>query len=475
MTDGALPRSTPEAQGVSSEALGLLLSELDVHLDSVHGVVVVRHGHVVAEASWSPYAVDAPHSMYSVSKSFTATAVGFAVAEGLLTADDRLIDLFPESAPVDPDARVRELRVRHLLTMNTGHADDTMEAIFENETGDGVAAFLATPLAADPGTLFVYNTGASYVLSALVQKLTGVRLLDYLTPRLFEPLGIRGARWEQDARGIDMGGFGLTITTRDLAAFGQLFLQRGVFGGERMLSEEWVAAATAPLVPSAGGTPDWQQGYGYQMWTSVHGYRGDGAFGQFCLVLPDDDAVIAITGSLPDMQKPLDALWRHREAVLGEGPLDENPDAAVTLAAIVAGLEVSAPASAAAFPAGLEGARYLLDGGPNDAVAVSPDAQGTALVFTVGGVDHRIVVGADRWAAGLTDLAPEPGTPIFARGGWADSSTFRARVVGGDDPHGFDHELRFDAESGERVDWTSRELVSFDPIVTQTGAGRRES
>lgn len=475
MTDGALPRSTPEPQGVSSGALGLLLAELDAQLDSVHGVVVARHGHVVAEASWAPYAVDRPHSMYSVSKSFTATAVGFAVAEGLLTVDDRLIDHFPGSAPADPDARVRELRVRHLLTMTTGHADDTMEAIFDDETGDGVAAFLATPLAADPGTHFVYNTGASYVLSALVQKLSGMRLLDYLTPRLLEPLGIRGARWEQDARGIDMGGFGLSITTRELAAFGQLFLQRGVFAGERLLSEEWVATASAPLVPNAGGVPDWRQGYGYQMWTSVHGYRGDGAFGQFCLVLPDDDAVIAITGSLPDMQKPLDIVWAHREAVFGSGTLPEDAHATATLAAIVAGLEVPAPASAVAFPAGLEGARYLLDGGPYDAVAVAPGAQGTTLVFAVGGVDHRIVVGADHWVPGATDLAPEPGTPIFARGGWADASTFRARVVGGDDPHGFDYELRVDGVSGERIEWASRELVSFDPIVTQTGAGRRES
>jgi len=462
MTFGALPRSTPEAQGVSSETLGLLISELDERLDSMHGIVVVRHGHVVAEAGWAPYTVDGPHSMYSVSKSFTASAVGFAVAEGLLTVDDRLVDLFPESAPAHPDTRLGELRVRHLLTMTTGHADDTMDAIFEHDGADGVAAFLATPLAADAGTLFVYNTGATYVLSAIVQKLSGERLLDYLTPRLFEPLGIRGARWEHDARGIDMGGFGLTISTRDLAAFGQLFLQGGVFGGARLLSEEWVATASAPLVPSAGDTPDWQQGYGYQMWTSVHGYRGDGAFGQFCLVLPDDDAVIAITGSLPDMQKPLDVLWAHREALFA-GASHGSP--------LPSALEVPAPASAAGFPAELDGVRFRFEGGPFEAIRVEPDAAGTVLVLTQGGVDHRFVVGADRWVPGSTDLAPEPGTPVFARGGWTDAATFRARVVGADDPHGFDHELRFD---GDDVRWTSRELVSFEPVVTQSAAGRRE-
>ena len=464
MTDDALPRSTPEAQGVASTALRSLFAGLD-RLDSVHGVVVVRHGHVVAEASWAPYGVEVPHAMYSVSKSFTASAVGLAVAEGLLSVDDRLVDLFPEAVPENPDARLRELRVRHLLTMTTGHADDTTDALFH--ATDRVGAFLRIPLAADPGTLFVYNTGASYVLSALVQKLSGERLLDYLTPRLLAPLGIRGARWEHDEHGVDMGGFGLTITTRDLAAFGQLFLEGGVFAGRRLLPENWVRTASSPLVPSTGGTPDWQQGYGYQMWTSVHGYRGDGAFGQFCLVLPEHDAVIAITGSMLDMQEPLDVLWAHLEALFADAPLPAG-DADAPL---VTRLQVPAPASEVALPAHLAGARYLLDGGGFDAIRVEADAVGTALVLTRDGVDHRFAIGADHWAAGATDLAPVPASPVLARGGWADETTFRARIVAADDPHGFDHELVFD---GDRVVWTSRELVSFEPVVTQRAEGRRE-
>jgi len=468
MTDDVLPRSAPEAQGVSTAALHALVAELDARLDSVHGLVVVRHGNVVTEASWAPYDVDAPHAMYSVSKSFTASAVGLAVAEGLLTVDDRLIDHFPESAPADPDSRLQQLRVRHLLTMTTGHADDTMGAVFESD--DGVGAFLRVPLAADPGTLFVYNTGASYVLSALVQRLTGERLLDVLTPRLLAPLGITGAQWEQDHRGIDMGGFGLTLTTRDLAAFGQLFLQGGVFAGERLLPAEWVATASSALVPNSGGTPDWQQGYGYQMWTSVHGYRGDGAFGQFCLVLPDDDAVIAITGSLPDMQKPLDILWAHREALFSDAPLPENPTAAAALGDAIDALQVPSPDAAVAFPQAYAGVRYQLDGGPFEAVSVEPAPTGAALVLTRDGVDHRIVVGSDAWEDGVTDLAPEPASAVVARGGWVDASTFRARVIAAQDPHGIDHELAYD---GDTVVWTSRELVSFDPIVTQRAVGRR--
>jgi hypothetical protein len=188
-------------------------------------------------------------------------------------------------------------------------------------------------------------------------------------------------------------------------------------------------------------------------------------------VLPDDGAVIAVTGSLPDMQKPLDILWAHREALFGDGPLPDDQTAQHALADAIAALEVPSPDAAAAFPAEFDGVRYLLDDAPFDAVSVEAEPDGAALILTQNGLDHRFRIGADRWAEGLTDLAPEAATPVFARGGWVDATTFRARIVGADDPHGFDHELRFD---GDTVVWTSRELVSFDPIVTQRAVGRRE-
>lgn len=469
MSLGPLPRSAPEAHGVSSAGVRALLAELDDHLDSVHGFVLVRHGHLVAEAEWAPYAVDAPHALYSVSKSFTSTAIGFAVAEGLLSVEDRLVDLFPDEAPADPDPRLSELRVRHLLTMTTGHTEDSMEAIAAAGEASWVAAFLALPREVDPGSLFVYDTGASYVLSALVQKLSGERLLDYLTPRLFEPLGITGAAWQQDPHGIDLGGFGLSLTTRDIAAFGQFLLQRGRVGDRQLLPAAWIDTATSALVPNAGSTPDWAQGYGYQFWRGRHGYRGDGAFGQFCIVLPEHDAVIAMTGSLRDLQRPLSLIWAALDAVF---PNEVSPSAAAE-GPVIARFEVPAPrgARSSGLLASPEGLRFRLEAASGfDALAIEPHPEGTVVVVEHAGREHRFLYGADRWIAGLTDLAPEPGTPIRARGAWTSDAVFRGRVVVADDPHGFDHELRL---SGDELEWTSRELVSFDPIMRRTVRGRR--
>ncbi|MBW7461807.1 serine hydrolase, partial [Paenibacillus sepulcri] len=152
---------------------------------------------------------------------------------------------------------------------------------------------LAAPVEHEPGTHFVYNSGATYMLSAILQKVTGQTLLEYLQPRLIEPLGIKGAAWDVCPRGINVGGWGLNVTTEDIARFGQLYLQKGMWNGQRLLTEEWIAEATSSQISNGdGGVNDWAQGYGYQFWRCRHGvYRGDGAFGQFCIVMPEQDAV----------------------------------------------------------------------------------------------------------------------------------------------------------------------------------------
>ncbi|WP_168200441.1 serine hydrolase domain-containing protein [Protaetiibacter larvae] len=475
-----LPRSAPEAQGVSRDAVRSLFARLDAELDSLHGLVLVRHGHVVAEANWEPYAVDAAHALYSVSKSFTSTAIGFAVAEGLLGVDDRLVELFPDAAPADPSPRLAELRVRHLLTMSTGHAEDTFDAVaagIASEDSSGVAAFLALPLEHDPGARFVYNTGASYVLSALVQRLSGERLLDYLTPRLLEPLGIVGAGWQQDRHGIDFGGFGLSITTRDIAAFGEFLLRRGRAGGRQLLPAEWIDTASAAHVANASDWPDWRQGYGYQFWRSRHGFRGDGAFGQFCLVLPEHDAVIAITASLRELQEPLEILWGALDGLFPASPPERSPEPSradgTQGAPELAHFEVPAPTGARTSPrlASLAWARYQLEPSSGfDTLEIEPHREGTTLVFEAEDGVQRIHFGATRWIPGTSTRPAEPATPIRARGAWVSDAVFRGRVVAADDPHGVDHELRLD---GDDVVWTRTPLVSFGPITTRTSRGRR--
>ncbi len=203
----ALPRSTPEAQGISSAAIREYIETADRDVDSMHSFMLVRHGHVVAEAWWQPESADKPHVLWSLSKSFTSTAVGLAVAEGKLSVDDPVLKFFPDDAPKNPSANLKQMRVRDLLTMNAGHQDE----LNWREADHWVKAFLAHPVPHKPGTHFRYNTPATYMLSAIVQKVTGQTVLEYLTPRLFEPLGIEKPRWDNSPQGISIGGYGLFL------------------------------------------------------------------------------------------------------------------------------------------------------------------------------------------------------------------------------------------------------------------------
>src|SRR5262245_26309306 len=214
-----LPRSSPEAQGVSSSAVLAFVRAADKDLDALHSFMLVRHGHVVAEGWWTPYATDSPHMLFSLSKSFTSTAVGLAVAEGKLSIDDPVLQFFPDEAPAEPSANLKAMRLSDLLRMNTGHQTEPPRR--PNESW--AKTFLAHPVPFKPGTHFLYNTSATYMLSAAVQKATGQTVLDFLKPRLFEPLGIERPTWEVSPQGITTGGYGLSVRTEDIAKFGQLY------------------------------------------------------------------------------------------------------------------------------------------------------------------------------------------------------------------------------------------------------------
>lgn len=314
---GRLDRSTPEAQGVSSNYILGFLEALAKHNHDPHSIMILRHGYVIAEGWWAPYQAEQRQTLYSLSKSFTSSAVGMAVKEGKLTLNDKVIDFFPESVPEKIDQRHHMLRVKHLLTMAVGHGHDTTFEMVQSQ--DWVKTFLAFDFDQEPGSVFLYNSGATYMLSAIVQKVTGQNVLDYLQKRLFEPLSIQGADWERDPQGRCTGGWGLRLQTEDIAKFGQLLLQRGRWGKHQLLSEDWLREATSAQIISNGGLPDrpdklndWKQGYGYQFWRSQHGnYRGDGAFGQYCVVMPNQHAVVVLTSETADMQGELDLMWRY--------------------------------------------------------------------------------------------------------------------------------------------------------------------
>jgi CubicO group peptidase (beta-lactamase class C family) len=191
-----LPRSSPEAQGVSSSAVLSFVEAAEKNIDSMNSFMLLRHGHVLAEGWWSPYNAASPHSLHSLSKSFTSTAVGLAISEGKLSLDDAVLKFFPEDAPAEPSNNLKAMRVSDLLRMSTGHQTEPPRTPLWSWT----KTFLAHPVPHKPGTHFLYNTSATYMLSAIVQKATGMTVLDYLTPRLFEPLGIDRPTWEISVR-----------------------------------------------------------------------------------------------------------------------------------------------------------------------------------------------------------------------------------------------------------------------------------
>jgi CubicO group peptidase (beta-lactamase class C family) len=425
-------RSTPEEQGVSSAAILSLVDALD-RVDAVHSVMIVRHGRVVAEGWWAPYSADANHELYSLSKSFTSTAVGFAVTEGKLSLDDELLKIFPEDAPAEPSANLKSMRIRDLLTMNAGHQDETSSA------ADKITprSFLAHPVPHKPGTHFKYNTPATFMLSAAVQKRTGQTLADYLKPRLFDPLGISKPVWNTNSQGIALGGYGLRVRTEDIARFGQLYLQRGMWEGKQLIPAEWVDLATSRQV-SNGSNPksDWEQGYGFQFWRCRHGaYRGDGAFGQYCLVLPEQDAVVAITSGLKDMQAVLNLVWDKLLPGFQAGPIAENREGAAALRSRLQALKIRPAEGAATSPAAASLAGKKVVFPANDSKLESLVWTPEALTLTINGAETKVDLGSGEWKRGKGTYGAYRDEPAAATGAWAKENTYVMKQVFSETPY----------------------------------------
>jgi CubicO group peptidase (beta-lactamase class C family) len=438
-----LPRSLPESQGVSSAAVLSFLDGIESSIHDLHGFMLLRHGSVIAEGWWRPYGPELPHMLFSLSKSFTSTAVGFAVTEGRLSVDDTVLSFFPKDAPREVSDNLAAMKVRHLLTMTTGQdmADqDAVDATFGRRDHRAEKAFLALPVVHAPGSRFVYNSSATYMLSAIVQKLTGQALTDYLTPRLFDPLGIRDARWDSYANGVNFGGFGLNVRTEDIARFGQCYLDKGAWNGRQVIPGTWVAEATARQVPN-GDAPDsdWSQGYGYQFWRCRPrgAYRGDGAFGQYCIVMPEQDAVIAINSGLGDMQVPLAQIWEKLLPGMHDAPLAADSTAAGVLGQRLACLHYDPPAGRSSSPlaAGMGGIEYALEKNALKLTAARFDFRPDSCTMTLKHGSKRTVLtlGFGEWREGTMLLPADhaPGLqdhPVTASGVWTADDAFVVTV-----------------------------------------------
>ena len=462
-TSAELPRSTPEQQGIDSAGVADFVAALDTEIEDVHGLMVLRHGHVVAEGWWAPFRPEFIHTLFSLSKSFASTGIGLAVAEGHLSIDDQVISFFPDAVPEEPTWQLEAMRVRDLLSMSTGQHGEDLRAFSFDSTSPLPETFLNLPVAHKPGTHFNYNTPASYMLSAIVQEVTGENLLDYLRPRFLDPLGVVDATWSTDAEGVAHGGFGLSITTESIARFGQLYLQQGEWEGEQLLPAEWVAQATARQT-SNGSDPenDWDQGYGYQFWRSRHGYRGDGAGGQFAIVLPELDAVVATTSGTSQMGEIMGIVWDRLLPAMQDEPLDDNPAEVERLREQLNNLSISMPVGDLAVDGHQEwlGRSWQFEDNDFDISALALRSQGeeTIAVITTPTGAHEIVIGSGTWLAARTGLFPGAvgsllgddqgaGHRMAAAGAWTGADEFTFRIAYTETPRVATISLQFSAES----------------------------
>ncbi|WBQ03244.1 serine hydrolase domain-containing protein [Kribbella sp. CA-293567] len=466
-----LPRSTPSAAGVSSRGVIALLDRLAADSVECHSLMVVRRGQVVAEGWWTPYSAERPHLLYSLTKSFTSIAVGLVIADGLLSLDDLVVELLPDHVPDDIAEQGRRLTVHHLLSMTAGHSTDSLEEAWQLEPDDLVKGFLRVPFTEPEGTRHTYDNATTFVLARIIERLTGQGLPEFLDQRLFRPMGIEGAEWDRVASGAAFGFHGLHLTTEAIAAFGELLLRGGVRDGRQLVPRDWVELATRQHIETLPpeddlANPDFLCGYGYQFWGSRHGYFGNGAFGQQCVVVPSHDLVIVVTANVVEGHPLPGAFWDCLLPGLEDGAGSAQDDE--LLAARLRRLSLT-PVQGSAAPE--RSAQATVDASAENSalpegtsVAVEPTNDGWQLQL---GETLKIAVSHEGW------LESSPlGRPVVASGAW-QGDLFVAELYVITTPHRV--RLTVDSGAGTAIaTWTtvpltgpSLELHLRSPLMTR--------
>lgn len=324
---GDLPRSTPAAEGISTQAvINMMDSLMALPECDIHHVMVVRHGKVVAEMHPAPFRAEDSHTLYSASKTFTSLAVGIAIDENLLRLDDRVMTFFPDKRSNKVSDNMAAMTVRDLLMMAAGIKPDWM---MRNYGNDWVRDWLAKPVENVPGSRFQYDSMCTFMLSAIIQRVTGQKLLDYLNKRLLAPMHITVADWETSPDGINTGGWGLRVQAETMAKLGLLLLNKGNWNGQQLVSADYIELAASPLIyydnhNETDAPTDGNQGYGFQIWQCKWpgAIRADGAFGQYSVVVPQEDLVVVILGMIPNGHPELACIWNQlMPDVKSGGPL----------------------------------------------------------------------------------------------------------------------------------------------------------
>jgi CubicO group peptidase (beta-lactamase class C family) len=408
--EDGLPRSTPEEQGVPSETIAHFFRMIEEKGFDVHGIMMLRHGKVIAEHWWAPYAPRFQHAMYSATKTFTAIAIGFAVQEGLLNVDDKIISFFPDLLPDTISPQLAALSVRHLLTMSVGHASTFYTGSGESQ----IRSFLAAPFSHEPGTVWAYDITASHMMSRIITKVSGEPILAYLKTRLFDPLGIEDVVWEMDNDGCNMGNGGSHMKTSDLAKMGLFLLNKGKWNGAQLLNAEWIEeASSAHIYQNYELTPeeirnaadDAAVGYGYQIWMGRHNsFRAIGAMNQLIMVIPEYDFVLACHSGFRDETGLNNLIYDMLPSMSGKSL---KADKSFDLNEAIAGYEMKRPFDGKSSAlVTMSTRRYQMDENAAGirSVLFRFDTSGNCFItFITENAIHNIPFGLNRWLYGITD------------------------------------------------------------------------
>lgn len=324
---GDLPRSTPAEQGISTEAVIQFIDSLmAVPETQIHHAMVLRHGQVVAEVHPAPFRAADSHTLYSCSKTFVSLAVGRAIDENRLRLTDRVAAFFPERLPDSISDHLAAMTVRDLLVMSSGITPDW---VMRNNNTDWIATWLAKPVK-EPGKKFEYDSMSTFLLSAIVQRVTGMTTLQYLQSRFFDAMHITQAEWEESPDGINTGGWGLRVQAETLAKLGLLILNQGAWDGRQLVSKQWIEQATSKQMECAASTTpptDGNQGYCYQIWRSKWpgSIRADGAFAQYVVMVPQEELVVVINSLSYKGHDLLACIWNQLMPGLSGQPLPAQP------------------------------------------------------------------------------------------------------------------------------------------------------
>jgi len=465
MNSQPLPRATPSSLGVSARGIIDFIDQIESLEFDLHSLMIVKSGQLVAEGWWAPYKSTAPHLLYSLSKSFTSTAVGIAEHEGLLSIDDTVVSFFPDKVGSEIHPFTAELTIRHLLAMASGHVVDTWGAI-STDGPDMVRNFLAIDPTEPPGTHFCYNQGCTYTLSAIISKVTGGTLFEYVKSRLLSPMGIETAEWLTTPEGITQGFSGLYLESESIAKFGVLQLQLGEWNGQRLVPAQYLKTAHEKHVENleSSESPDWQQGYGFQFWVCRNdAYRGDGAAGQLCVVIPRYEAVIVCTAALADMQTELDAVWEHLlPALTGSFETDAASDEELSQRL----KNLTSRSSDQVTTDGPPSATFVRSGSvapfTEHLRALRVESLGDSLSLTVvtNNGEHSFFLTAHEWSEGTLQSRHQPFSEVAVRGGWVASDCFIAEVVWPTSPHRLSLRAQINVESVFEATWVTEPLDS---------------